>query len=99
MSGLNDKGDPIVEAGAEWVPYTEDDLRGLAQRALDAKKAMSEERFDPTPTPSGCKFCDFEKVCQARIDQRVANAAKRGPRETATIEEISDGDGFVELTM
>lgn len=95
--GVDDKGEPITETGVEWIPFTEEDLRGLAQRALDAKKAMWKEKFDPTPTPNGCKFCDFEKICPARKDQRIANAEKRGPRESATVEEISAGSGFVDL--
>lgn len=95
--GVDENGAPTTETGVEWIPFTEDDLKGLAQRAIDAKKAMWKEKFDPTPTPEGCKFCDFEKVCPARINQRVANAEKRGPRSPNSIDLIPPGSGFVDL--
>jgi len=84
------------EEGVEWVPFTLEDIQGLAQRALDVKKAMRKEKFDPTPTPPVCRFCDFESVCPERQAQRQANASKRsGPK----IEEISGATGFVDLTL
>jgi hypothetical protein len=69
-----------IEQGVDWVPFTKDDLKGLAQRAVDARKGMDKERFDPTPTPKGCKYCDYESVCDARIAQKAAN--RRAPRNT-----------------
>lgn len=67
-----------VESGVDWVPFTKDDLKGLAQRAVDALKAMDREKFDPTPSPPTCRFCDYETVCPQRQSQREAN--RRGPR-------------------
>ena len=84
------------EEGVEWIPFTLEDIQGLAQRALDVKKAMRKEKFDPTPAPPVCRFCDFENVCPERQAQRQANASKRsGPK----IEEISGAAGFVDLTL
>lgn len=69
-----------IESGVDWVPFTKEDLKGLAQRAVDARKSMEKERFDPTPTPKGCKYCDYESVCDARIAQKAAN--RRTPKNT-----------------
>ncbi len=37
----DEDGAEVVETGVEWVEFDEEDLRGLAQRALEAKKLMS----------------------------------------------------------
>jgi hypothetical protein len=71
-----------VESGIDWVEYTKDDLKGLAQRAADAVKGMDHEKFAPKPSPQNCKFCDFETVCPERMAQKEAN--RRGPRVSTT---------------
>ena len=94
----DESGGEILETGVEWIEFDEEDLRGLAQRALDAKKAMWKEKFAPTPTPPVCRFCAFEEVCEARQTQRKANAAKRG--KGSKVQEISDAKGgFADLTL
>jgi CRISPR/Cas system-associated exonuclease Cas4 (RecB family) len=65
------------EDGVEWITFTERDLKSLADRARDVRKKQKKELFDPTPVPKNCNFCDFESVCQARIEQKAANSAKR----------------------
>jgi hypothetical protein len=93
-----EKDELVVEQGVEWVDFTEDDLRGLAQRAIEAREGMRKEQFDPAPSPPNCKWCDFESVCEARQSQRAANAAKRGPSKR-NIKEISETGGFVDLSL
>lgn len=93
-----EKDELVVEQGVEWVDFTGDDLRGLAQRAIEAREGMRKENFDPIPVPSHCKWCDFESVCEARQSQREANAAKRGPSKN-NLEELSDSKGFVDLSL
>lgn len=83
-----------LEEGVEWVDFTEDDLRGLAQRAVDAKKGMRYEKFKPTPSASVCRFCDFESVCDARKEQKASRSRK--PKK---IDALSDSDGFVDLSL
>lgn len=80
-----------VESGVDWVDFTREDIQGLAQRAVKARKAMHREKFEPTPTPSGCRFCDYETVCDARIAQKAANSRGRKPKS----QELPD-DGFLE---
>lgn len=100
MKSREEDGSEITETGVEWIEFDEDDLKGLAQRALDAKKAMWKGKFDPTPTPKTCRFCDFEPICEARQEQRKANAAKRGGgRRRREIAEITEGSGFVDLVL
>jgi len=91
-------GNEITESGVEWVEFDEGDLQGLAQRALEAKVAMKAEEFDPTPSPKICNFCDFVTVCDARREQRAANAAKRNKK--SLIPEITAAaSGFVDLSL
>lgn len=90
---LDADGNPTgeVEEGIEWVDFTEDDLRGLAQRAIDVRKDMEKEKFHPTPTPKGCQWCVFQTVCDARIEQKAAN---RRPRKS-----VFEGTGIQELDL
>lgn len=76
---LDKDGQPTgeFESGVDWVPFTKEDLEGLAYRADQAHQKMKAHKFDPTPTPKGCKFCDFESVCPARIAQKEKNSATR----------------------
>jgi hypothetical protein len=92
-----DRETPRIEQGVQWIDFSEDDLRGLAQRALDAKKAMRKELFDPRPEPSYCKKCVFEEVCEARQRQRKANAEKRN--KNRRLDEIDDEGGFSDFSL
>lgn len=75
---LNKKGEPTgeLESGVDWVPFTKDDLKGLAQRAVQARTGMNREKFDPVPEPKNCRFCEFETICEAR--QVVLERNRRG---------------------
>lgn len=84
-------GDPVFdydgnptnekEPGVVWVPFTMDDLKGLAQRASTARKAMDKEKFDANPSWRQCKFCDYETVCPQRQAQKKANRRNRKPKK------------------
>lgn len=90
------QGNETVETGVEWVTCTEDEVKALAQRALDAKRSMMKGVFDPNPSPSNCKLCDYQSVCEARQNQKKENAAKR-PRKPKM--EIDTESGFIDLTF
>lgn len=80
------------EEGVDWVAYTEDDLKGLAQRAVDARRGMDKELFDPTPEPRRCKFCEYETLCPERQSQKDDN---RRVRKTEPL--FAGATGFVEF--
>jgi hypothetical protein len=84
-----------VEVGVDWVECTKDDLRGLAKRCVDARRAMNRKKFDPTPVPKHCRWCDYEEVCDARRDQIAANR-RRNPK---AIEAVERAGGFVDLEL
>jgi predicted RecB family nuclease len=86
------------ESGVEWVPFTDEDLEGIAQRVVQARLSMRKGKFDPTPTPTNCKYCDFETVCEARKTQREFNAARRRPKEEKP-KEAAGPDGFGDLIL
>jgi|TARA_R110000824_G_scaffold48399_24_gene136752 hypothetical protein len=87
------------ETGVEWIDFTEEDLKGIAQRAIDARLAMRKRKFEPTPSPKNCQWCDFEPVCEARQTQRKANAANRKPRASSKVEELKGSGGFIDLSL
>ena len=73
---------PEGKSEEEWtgiveVPFTKDDLRGLAHRARTASKSMWKGKWEANPSPSNCKFCEYEHVCSARQDQRQSRSRKK----------------------
>lgn len=74
---LDENGDETTETGVDWVEYTKEDLKGLAQRALDVRKDMDKEKFDACPHWKTCRFCDYETVCPEREQQKKKNRRKK----------------------
>ena len=83
--------------GVIWVPFTSEDLDGLAARAVAARLKMRKEEFDPIPTPPKCGFCDYESICPARQAQRTANASRRKAPEKESL--VKNDDGFADLSI
>jgi hypothetical protein len=81
------------ETGIDWVDFTKEDLKGLAVRAVDARKQMDREKFPANPSPKQCKYCDFESVCPPREEQKAAN--RRSPKKP--LDELDGAQGFVKL--
>jgi len=86
------EGTDEVESGVEWVDCTREDIQGLAQRAVKVRKGLYRQKFEPTPTPSGCRFCDYETVCEARIAQKAANSKGRRKKSVEL-----PADGLLEI--
>lgn len=86
-----------TEEGVEWVTFTLEDLKGLAQRAVDARKAMDKEKFQATPSSKTCRFCDYETVCPDRGTQKEQN--RRGPNKNSTPDEMLNSNGFISLNF
>ena len=40
--------------GVIWVPFTKEDLKGLAHRAKEARTSMDKELFEARPSPDNC---------------------------------------------
>jgi len=98
-------GDPVldvdgkdtgeIEPGVDWVTYTEDDMKGLAERAVAARKGMDLEQFAATPTYKTCRFCDYETVCK----ERQASKKTRGPRKGGAAELLDGAEGVMNLSF
>jgi len=89
------EGTDEVEQGVDWIEFTKEDLKGLAQRAVDALKAMDREKFDPTPTPSNCRLCDYETVCEARQSTKRT----RKPKNSDLQDQVEAAGGVVDLEL
>jgi len=85
--------------GLVEVPVTKDDLKELAVRIKKTYRAIENEQFDPTPSPTGCKYCPYETVCDARIAQKAANSRhkKSLPVVGSTEEMLETAMGIVEF--
>ena len=81
------------ETGVDWVPCTQRDIQGLADRIKKTYISMVRGEFSPTPVPSKCKWCDYEPVCQERQAQRKANAVKRNikPKKEVHLPQLGKG--------
>lgn len=86
--------DGTIESGVDWVSFSRQDVEALAERAVHARANIMKERFDPTPTPSYCKLCEYETVCDARKKQKEVNA--RGRKKKDAVEGLVEGD-FADL--
>ena len=86
-----------TEEGIEWVTFTQEDLKGLAQRAVDARKGMDFEKFPAKPDPQGCRFCDYDTVCPERVGQKDQN--RRSPGKQQRFEDVANLKGFTLLEM
>jgi len=94
----NDTGE--VETGVDWIPFTREDIQGLAIRAIEARKGMDKKKFPATPKPKVCRWCEFEPVCTPRLEQRAANSAKRRKNSLKSSEEFFGTlDGVVDLSF
>lgn len=70
--------DPVSgETGLDFVACSARDIAELQDKAREALVRMGKEIFDPSPSADTCRFCDFEKVCDARNSQKEAASAKR----------------------
>lgn len=85
----NETGD--VETGVDWVDFSRDDLKGLAQRAVDARKAMDREKFPANPVPSNCRFCAYETVCEARMKQKASNRRQKKTKDPVLEQGVQEG--------
>lgn len=86
------------ETGVDWVAFSKDDIKGIAHRAVEARRGMEKQNFPATPSPTVCKLCDYETVCPARQAQKEAN--RRGPRKPKEVEILlGNADGVMELSF
>jgi len=86
------------EEGIDWVPFTRRDLQELVERAKKARRGMENEKFAPKPVAKVCRFCDFETVCDARIQNRAENVAKRkGKTPSLPIVDMDGVEGIMEF--
>lgn len=94
---VDEKGVPtglnVTEKGIDWVPYSREDLEGIATRAKDVFRALNREKFQATPSPPRCKFCDYETVCPERQAQKSANRNRRRVKDPLLAD--MGGKGFV----
>jgi len=74
--------------GIVEVPFTKDDLKGLAHRAREASKNMWKGKWEANPSPSNCKFCEYEHVCDERKDQKSSRKRRKAV-------DIPIGDGLI----
>jgi len=84
----------------EWtglvdVPFDKHDIKLMAHRAVETRRVIMKEMFDPTPSTKACRFCDYQNVCPVRIEAKLANIRKpKGEVEKV----LAESNGFVDLS-
>lgn len=82
------------DSGIDWVEFTREDVKGIALRAVEARKRMIKHEFAPTPSPSTCRLCNYETVCEARQLQKAANSRNRKKPDLIPVD-----SGFLDLDI
>ena len=85
--------DPATWTGLVEVSFDMESLVLLQKRGLATFEAISNHQFEPTPTSDACHFCDYQTVCDARVEQKAARARKpRGsePAQEGTLSSLLD---------
>ena len=86
-----------VETGIDWVEFSKEDLKGLKERAIQARKGMDKEIFDARPRPPMCRMCDYESVCPQRQAQIEKN--RRNPRKGKKLDILGGATDFVDFEV
>lgn len=88
---LQAEADKESWTGLVDVPFTREDLKGLAVRSVETRKVMLREYFDPTPSTKACTYCDFSSECPAYKDWKLSNARPKTELE----EKIEETGGIL----
>ena len=81
----------LGEQGVEWIDFDAEDVKGLAYRAVQARKAMYNHEFDARPSPPICKYCDYESICEERQAQIAKNRGRRKPKTSELQKDVAAG--------
>ena len=66
--------------GMVGVDISEKDIERLGREAIETNRAIDRGVFEANPIPKHCNMCQFQHMCEPRIEQRKRNAAKRKPK-------------------
>lgn len=93
--GEDDEGPSI-----EWVNITSDRLNDFKQDVIrTVKEIRSEEDWEADPEPSYCNWCNFERICDARQEQKEDNRQNRMSEKEKATEEFFREKGGGTFTM
>ena len=71
------------EQSMDWLPLSQESLfqhmQALKADILESYDAIQAESFGATPSPTNCRYCPWEKICQDRIDQKAGNRKPKPP--------------------
>lgn len=77
-------------SGLVSVDFSQDDFEALDRRARETILGIGSGKFDPTPSPSVCRLCEYETVCEARQAQKSSRSRRK--KEKPSI--LSGSTGF-----
>lgn len=67
--------------GMVEVSVSEKDIERLGREAIETSRAIDRGVFEANPIPKNCNMCQFQNMCEPRIEQRKRNAEKRKPKD------------------
>lgn len=86
-----------IEQGVEYVDCNEMDIQTLSERAIQARDNIMAQKFDATPTPKYCMWCEYNEMCEPRQEQKKANSRKR--KKSLGLELDTKGEAFFEFSL
>lgn len=65
------------ELALDWFPVDKARIKELSNNIKDVMFEIRRRQYDATPKASFCRWCQWERVCDARMAQKRANREKR----------------------
>lgn len=93
-------GEDDEEPSLRWLDVTPQRLNRIKEDVMNVVKSIrSEEDWEPTPDPSYCRWCPFERVCDKRQSQKQKNRENRMSEKEKAAENFFQGEGGGTFTM
>lgn len=84
----------------KWLPVSVQKLNDLKEEAVEVvREIQSNDEWKPTPEPSFCNWCPYEKVCDARQGQKQSNREARMTDESKALNNVLEERGGGAFTL
>lgn len=87
------------EKAFDWIPVDVAKVKDLQERILECADKVQRKWFRATPSPSSCKYCPWNEICDERLQQKREGKAIKRLKSNKNEIEVGDSDvlGFDSL--
>ena len=79
----------------QWFDVDKEKLRDMRTKIEATLTSIHNREFDANPVPSHCRWCQWEQVCDERLEQKRKNVAKRKMNSKKAEIKIQPGQEFI----